>query len=150
MGVYLPVYTNSLGDRLWFDYNQNGLQETNESGVSGVTVVDDSTLQIELERPYAVFLARRGFRVLPKTRIVMLIGCLALAGFPFFSGFFSKDEIVALFDVLNEKVGHLSKGGVAIHDIRQLRRIVRQERVGSRSMVFHIIIIWITTVPDIP
>ncbi len=32
--------------------------------------------------------------VLPKTRIVMLIGCLALAGFPFFSGFFSKDEIV--------------------------------------------------------
>src|SRR4029077_2649654 len=33
-------------------------------------------------------------RVLPKTRILMLIGCLALAGFPFFSGFFSKDEIV--------------------------------------------------------
>jgi NADH-quinone oxidoreductase subunit L len=34
-------------------------------------------------------------RVLPKTRWLMLIGCLALAGFPFFSGFFSKDEIVA-------------------------------------------------------
>ena len=34
-------------------------------------------------------------RVLPWTRWVMLIGCLALAGFPFFSGFFSKDEIVA-------------------------------------------------------
>src|SRR5581483_3568766 len=33
-------------------------------------------------------------RVLPKTRWLMLIGCLALAGFPFFSGFFSKDEIV--------------------------------------------------------
>ncbi|HVT90270.1 MAG TPA: NADH-quinone oxidoreductase subunit L [Tepidisphaeraceae bacterium] len=33
--------------------------------------------------------------VLPKTRIVMLIGCCALAGIPFFSGFFSKDEIVA-------------------------------------------------------
>jgi NADH-quinone oxidoreductase subunit L len=32
--------------------------------------------------------------VLPKTRILMLIGCLALSGFPFFSGFFSKDEIV--------------------------------------------------------
>jgi NADH-quinone oxidoreductase subunit L len=33
--------------------------------------------------------------VLPKTRWLMLVGCLALAGVPFFSGFFSKDEIVA-------------------------------------------------------
>jgi NADH-quinone oxidoreductase subunit L len=33
--------------------------------------------------------------VLPKTRIVMLIGCAALAGFPLFSGFWSKDEIVS-------------------------------------------------------
>ena len=33
--------------------------------------------------------------VLPTTRWLMLIGCLALAGFPGFSGFFSKDEIVA-------------------------------------------------------
>ncbi|MGF1633803.1 MAG: NADH-quinone oxidoreductase subunit L [Phycisphaerae bacterium] len=30
---------------------------------------------------------------LPKTRILLLIGCLALAGFPLFSGFWSKDEI---------------------------------------------------------
>jgi NADH-quinone oxidoreductase subunit L len=34
-------------------------------------------------------------KVLPKTNIVVLIGCAALAGFPFTSGFFSKDEIVA-------------------------------------------------------
>jgi NADH-quinone oxidoreductase subunit L len=34
-------------------------------------------------------------RVLPKTNILMLIGCAALAGFPLTSGFFSKDEIIA-------------------------------------------------------
>jgi NADH-quinone oxidoreductase subunit L len=34
-------------------------------------------------------------RVLPVTNILMLIGCAALAGFPFTAGFFSKDEIVA-------------------------------------------------------
>ena len=33
-------------------------------------------------------------RLLPWTNALMLIGCLALVGFPFFSGFFSKDEIV--------------------------------------------------------
>ena len=32
--------------------------------------------------------------VLPKTRWLMLAGCLALAGFPLTSGFFSKDEII--------------------------------------------------------
>ncbi len=34
-------------------------------------------------------------RVLPKTRWLMLIGCLALSGAPLFSGFFSKDEIIS-------------------------------------------------------
>ena len=33
-------------------------------------------------------------RTLPITNILMLIGCLALAGCPLFSGFFSKDDIV--------------------------------------------------------
>src|SRR5687768_2701249 len=33
-------------------------------------------------------------KVLPKTNILMLIGCLALAGVAPFSGFFSKDEII--------------------------------------------------------
>ena len=34
-------------------------------------------------------------RVLPWTHWFMLVGCLALAGVPLFSGFFSKDEILA-------------------------------------------------------
>jgi oligopeptide transport system substrate-binding protein len=29
-----------------------------DSGVSGVRVIDDYTIEVELERPYAVFLAR--------------------------------------------------------------------------------------------
>lgn len=33
-------------------------------------------------------------RILPKTYWLTLIGCLALAGFPLFSGFWSKDEII--------------------------------------------------------
>ena len=53
---------------------------------------------------------------------------LALADYPGFrqEGF----EIVALFDTQNAKVGHISRAGVAIHDLRQLKRIVRQERVS--------------------
>ena len=33
-------------------------------------------------------------RTMPWTNLLMLTGCLALAGFPFFSGFFSKDDII--------------------------------------------------------
>ncbi|MNU20312.1 NADH-quinone oxidoreductase subunit 12 [compost metagenome] len=32
---------------------------------------------------------------MPITKFTFLIGCLAISGFPFFSGFFSKDEILA-------------------------------------------------------
>jgi redox-sensing transcriptional repressor len=53
---------------------------------------------------------------------------MALADYPGFrqEGF----EIVALFDVLNEKVGHLSRGGVNIYDVRQLRKVVKTERIS--------------------
>jgi redox-sensing transcriptional repressor len=53
---------------------------------------------------------------------------LALADYPGFrqEGF----EIVALFDVLNEKVGHLSRGGVNIYDVRQLKKVVKSERIS--------------------
>lgn len=44
-------------------------------------------------------------RVLPKTRIFMLVGCFALAGFPLFSGFFSKDEIVGASWEYNKLLG---------------------------------------------
>lgn len=53
---------------------------------------------------------------------------LALADYPGFQreGF----SIVALFDCARSKIGDRSRGGVPIHDIRDLRRIVRRERVG--------------------
>jgi NADH-quinone oxidoreductase subunit L len=34
-------------------------------------------------------------KFMPATHITFLIGCLAISGFPFLSGFFSKDEILA-------------------------------------------------------
>jgi len=52
---------------------------------------------------------------------------LALADYPGFrvEGF----EIAALFDAAREKIGHSSRGGVPIQDIRHLRRIVRREQI---------------------
>ena len=52
---------------------------------------------------------------------------LALADYPGFreDGF----VIAALFDTMREKVGQRSRGGVAVHDIRDFRRIVRRERI---------------------
>lgn len=52
---------------------------------------------------------------------------LALADYPGFrdEGF----EIVALFDQSREKIGHRSRAGVPIYDIRDLRKIVRRERI---------------------
>jgi redox-sensing transcriptional repressor len=52
---------------------------------------------------------------------------LALADYPGFrqEGF----EIAALFDAANEKIGHESRGGVPIHDIKELKRVVRRERL---------------------
>lgn len=43
---------------------------------------------------------------MPKTSITMLIGCLSIAGFPFFAGFFSKDLVLdVVFDVFNDTAG---------------------------------------------
>ncbi len=39
-------------------------------------------------------------------------------------------EIVALFDTLKEKIGRRSRGGVLIHDIRDVKRIVKREGIG--------------------
>lgn len=53
---------------------------------------------------------------------------LALADYPGFrqEGF----SIVALFDTLSTKVGQQSRSGVPIHDIKELKRIARRERIG--------------------
>ena len=52
---------------------------------------------------------------------------LALADYPGFrqEGF----GITALFDVANEKIGHESRSGVPIYDIKDLKRIARRERL---------------------
>ena len=52
---------------------------------------------------------------------------LALADYPGFrdEGF----EIAALFDTTRDKIGHSSRSGVAIHDIREFRTVVRREQI---------------------
>ena len=52
---------------------------------------------------------------------------LALADYPGFrqEGF----EIAALFDAANEKIGHESRSGVPIYDIRELKKVARRERL---------------------
>jgi redox-sensing transcriptional repressor len=52
---------------------------------------------------------------------------LALADYPGFrdEGF----EIAALFDTMRDKIGHRSRTGVPIHDVRELKAVVRRERI---------------------
>jgi redox-sensing transcriptional repressor len=52
---------------------------------------------------------------------------LALADYPGFrdEGF----EIVAMFDTSREKIGHRSRAGVPIYDLKDLRKVVRRERI---------------------
>ena len=52
---------------------------------------------------------------------------LALADYPGFrqEGF----EIAALFDAADEKIGHESRSGVPIYDIKELKRVVRRDRL---------------------
>ena len=38
-------------------------------------------------------------------------------------------EIAALFDAANEKIGHESRSGVPIYDIKELKRVARKERL---------------------
>jgi redox-sensing transcriptional repressor len=53
---------------------------------------------------------------------------LALADYPGFrdDGF----EIVALFDTAKDKFGKRSRGGVVIHDVKDLKKIVKRESIG--------------------
>jgi redox-sensing transcriptional repressor len=52
---------------------------------------------------------------------------LALADYPGFreEGF----EIAALFDTMREKIGHRSRAGVPIHDLKEFRRLVKRARI---------------------
>jgi protocatechuate 3,4-dioxygenase beta subunit len=48
-GIYNPTATNSIGDKVWFDNNSDGLQDATETGVQGVLV----TLYNNLGNPIA-------------------------------------------------------------------------------------------------
>ena len=52
---------------------------------------------------------------------------LALADYPGFreEGF----EIVAMFDTARDKIGHRSRAGVPIYDVKELRKVARRERI---------------------
>jgi redox-sensing transcriptional repressor len=66
----------------------------------------------------------RGLRV-----AIMGAGNLGLA-LADYQGFRQEGfEIAAMFDASSEKIGHASRCGVPIHDIRDLRRITRRERI---------------------
>jgi redox-sensing transcriptional repressor len=52
---------------------------------------------------------------------------LALADYPGFRG--EGFEIVAMFDTARDKVGHRSRAGVPIHDVKDLRKVIRRERI---------------------
>ena len=55
-----------------------------------------------------------GFRrALPLTSVLMIVGCLALAGFPGTSGFFSKDEIMAFAEARGGMYWIFAIGGYA-------------------------------------
>ncbi|MEX2253224.1 MAG: NADH-quinone oxidoreductase subunit L [Thermoleophilaceae bacterium] len=71
-----------------------------------------------------------GFRkAMPFTFVVFTIGALALAAFPFFSGFFSKDEILAFtinrggWYVALAAVGYLAAALTAFYSFRMVFRV---------------------------
>jgi len=85
-----------------------------------------------------------GFRkVLPFTFITMLAGALALSGIPPFSGFFSKDEILA--DVAQRHgfhwilfvIGYIGAFITAIYTFRMMFRVFGGERVPEAEELAH-------------
>ena len=62
-------------------------------------------------------------RVMPFTYVTFLCGGLALAGFPFFSGFFSKDEIIAAAFDLHPSLGIVALATAALTAFYTFRMI---------------------------
>ena len=50
-GIYMiaPLGSAALGDYVWFDENLNGLQDGEEAGVAGVTVILLNNLQVPID-----------------------------------------------------------------------------------------------------
>ena len=85
-----------------------------------------------------------GFRKsMPFTFVTFTVGALALAGFPLFSGFFSKDEILAFtlhrgggFVVL-AVVGYLAAGLTAFYAFRMVFRVFFRSPVSEARELEH-------------
>lgn len=81
---------------------------------------------------------------LPLSYAVMLIGSLALMGFPFLSGFYSKDTILELayakyttFGHFSYILGTLSVFSTAFYSIRLLYLVFLSEPNGHRETIFN-------------
>jgi proton-translocating NADH-quinone oxidoreductase chain L len=81
---------------------------------------------------------------LPFSYVVAIVGSLALMGFPFLSGFFSKDTILEIAYSKHETLGHfayflgtLSVFSTAFYSTRLIYLVFLSEPAGSRESIFN-------------
>ena len=112
-----------LGDNLFFGHGLSELLQRVAADPGGATVFGYYVKDLKRHLRQILGLDR-------KLRVAVMgagnLG-LALADYPGFKreGF----EIVAMFDVADAKIGDESRSGVPIHDLKELKKIVRKEKI---------------------